>query len=158
MEQDKYADALEQYKKLVELEPGTSENHLRLAQLYRRLGQFDKAQSSLDRAKQLAPGSLEILFNEALLDEDQGHYDDAVKLLTDAIAGIKSQGAGGNSNALAILYEQLGRAYRGAKKLRGCPRSICGNGKLGGAIPRSGLAALAIETYRENHNIDQAHR
>ena len=42
MEQDKYADALEQYHEALELEPGTSENYLRLAQLYRRLGQFDK--------------------------------------------------------------------------------------------------------------------
>ncbi len=155
MERDKYADALEQYKKLVELEPGTSENHLRLAQLYRRLGQFDKAQSSLDRAKQLAPGSLEILFNEALLDEDQGHYDDAVKLLTDAIAGIKSQGAGGNSNALAILYEQLGRAYRGARNYAAALEAYAEMGKLGGDSQKR-AAALAIETYRENHNIDQA--
>jgi tetratricopeptide (TPR) repeat protein len=157
MEQDKYADALEQYKKLVELEPGTSENHLRLAQLYRRLGQFDKAQSSLERAKQLAPGSLEILFNEALLDEDQGHYDDAVKLLTDAIAGIKSQGGGGNSNsnALGILYEQLGRAYRGARNYSAALDAYAEMGKLGGDSQKR-AASLTIDTYRENHNIDQA--
>ncbi|HEV3482436.1 MAG TPA: tetratricopeptide repeat protein [Candidatus Acidoferrales bacterium] len=155
MEQDKYADALEQYKKLVELEPGTSENHLRLAQLYRRLGQFDKAQSSLERAKQLAPGSLEILFNQALLDEDQGHYDDAVKLLTDAIAGIKSQAGGGSSNALAILYEQLGRAYRGARNYAAALEAYAEMGKLG-ADPQKRAEALTIDTYRENHNIDQA--
>lgn len=154
MQQDKYADALEQYKKLVELEPGTSENHLRLAQLYRRLGQFDKAQSSLDRAKQLAPGSLEILFNEALLDEDQGHYDDAVKLLTDAIAGIKSQ-SGGSSNALGVLYEQLGRAYRGARNYTAALETYAEMGKLGGDSQKR-AEALTIDTYRENHSIDQA--
>ncbi len=155
MEQDKYADALEQYKKLVELEPGTSENHLRLAQLYRRLGQFDKAQSSLERAKQLAPGSLEILFNQALLDEDQGHYDDAVKLLTDAIAGIKSQSGGGNSSASAILYEQLGRAYRGERNYAAALEAYAEMGKLGGDSQKR-AETLTIETYREDHNIDQA--
>ena len=97
MAQDKYAEALEQYKKLTELEPGTSENYLRMAQLYRRLGQFDKAEASLLRAKQLAPGSLEVLYNEALLYEDQGRYDDAVKVLSDAIAGMKSQSSGAES-------------------------------------------------------------
>lgn len=153
MEQDKYAGALEQYKKLVELEPGTSENHLRLAQLYRRLGQFDQAQSSLERAKQLAPGSLEIVFNQALLDEDQGHYDDAVKLLTDAIAGIKS--GGGNSSAMAILYEQLGRAYRGARNYTAALEAYGEMGKLG-ADSQKRAEALTIDTYRENHNIDQA--
>lgn len=155
MEQDKYADALEQYKKLVELEPGTSENHLRLAQLYRRLGQFDKAQASLERAKELAPGSLEILFNQALLDEDQGHYDDAVKLLTDAVAGIKSQTGSGHSNALAILYEQLGRAYRGARNYPAALEAYAEMGKLGGDSQKR-AETLTIETYRENHNIDQA--
>jgi tetratricopeptide (TPR) repeat protein len=155
MEQDKYADALEQYKKLVELEPGTSENDLRLAQLYRRLGKFGEAQSSLERAKQLAPGSLEILFNQALLDEDQGHYDDAVKLLSDAIAGIKSQSGGGNASALAILYEQLGRAYRGARNYTAALEAYGEMGKLG-ADAQKRAVALTIETYREDHNIDQA--
>ena len=44
LSEDKYPEALEQFKKLAELEPGTSENYLRMAQLYRRVGQFDEAQ------------------------------------------------------------------------------------------------------------------
>ena len=56
-----------------------------MAELYRRLGQFTESRSSLERAKQLAPGNLEIVFNEALLDEDQGHPDEAIKLLNGAI-------------------------------------------------------------------------
>src|SRR5271167_753032 len=131
MAQDKYAEALEQFKRLTEIEPSTSENYLRMAQLYRHLGKFDQAEASLLRAKQLAPGSLEVLYNEALLYEDQGRYDDAVKVLSDAIAGMKSQsssarnstgaasgsgvdaaGTESSPNALAILYEQLGHAYR----------------------------------------------
>jgi tetratricopeptide (TPR) repeat protein len=110
----------------------------------------------LERAKQLAPGSLEILFNQALLDEDQGHYDDAVKLLTDAIAGIKSQAGGnGNPNALAILYEQLGRAYRGERNYSAAVDTYAEMGKLG-AEPQKRAQMLTIQTYRENHNIDQA--
>ena len=42
------------------------------------------------RAKQLTPGSLDVLFNEALLYEDEGRYDDAVKVLSDAIGGVRS--------------------------------------------------------------------
>ena len=130
MAQDKYAEALEQFKRLTELEPGTSENFLRMAQLYRRLGKFDQAEASLLRAKQLAPGSLEVLYNEALLYEDQGRYDDAVKVLSDAIAGMKSPAGGeGNPNALAILYEQLRHAYREAGELPRCDSDIRGNGQ-----------------------------
>jgi tetratricopeptide (TPR) repeat protein len=157
--QDKYAEALEEFKKLAELEPGTSENYLRMTELYRRLGQLDQAETSLLRAKQLAPGSLEVLYNEALLYEDQGRYDDAVKILSDAIAGMKSQPATedgrGNSSALAILYEQLGHAYREAQNYPAAIETFRDMAKLG---PDSEKRAdiLLIDTYREDRDIDQA--
>jgi tetratricopeptide (TPR) repeat protein len=156
MAQDKYADALEQFTKLTELEPGTSDNFLRAAQLYRRLGKFDDAETSLMRAKQLAPESLEILYNQALLYEDEGHYDDAVKVLTDAIAGIKSQtGGDGNPSALAILYEQLGHAYKEQHNYTAALSAFDEMGKLNpDAHKRARM--LAIDTYRENHEIDRA--
>src|ERR1700723_2315381 len=156
LSEDKYAEALAQFNKLTELEPGTSENFLRSAQLYRRLGQFEQAEASLARAKQLAPGSLEILYNEALLDEDQGRFDDAVKVLTDAIAGIKSQtGGDGNPSALAILYEQLGEAY---KEQRNFPSALSTFQEMGKLNPDSLKRArvLEIDTYRESHDIDRA--
>jgi tetratricopeptide (TPR) repeat protein len=156
LSQDKHSEALEQFNKLTELEPGTSENFLRAAQLYRRLGQFDQAEASLMHAKQLAPGSLEILYNEALLYEDQGHYDDAVKVLTDAVAGIKSQtGGDGNPSALAILYEQLGHAYREQHNFTAAIATFDEMGKLNpDAHKRARM--LTIETYRDSHDIDRA--
>jgi len=156
LSEDKYAEALEQFNKLAELEPGTSENFLRAAQLYRRLGQFQQAEASLARAKQLAPGSLEILYNEALLYEDQAHYDDAVKVLTDAIADIKSQTGGeGNPSALAILYEQLGHAY---KEQRNFPAALATFEEMGKLNSDSQKRArmLMIDTYRDSHDIDRA--
>jgi tetratricopeptide (TPR) repeat protein len=156
LSEDKYVEALEQFNKLAELEPGTSENFLRAAQLYRRLGQFQQAEASLARAKQLAPGSLEILYNEALLYEDQAHYDEAVKVLTDAIADIKSQTGGeGNPSALAILYEQLGHAY---KEQRNFPAALATFEEMGKLNPDSQKRArmLIIDTYRDSHDIDRA--
>jgi tetratricopeptide (TPR) repeat protein len=157
LSQNKYADALQQYKKLSELEPGTSENYLRMAQLDRRLGNFDEAEASLLRAKQLSPGSPQILYNEALLYEDEGRYDDAVKVLTDTIAGIKSQppSEGGNSNALAILYEQLGRAY---SEQQNFPAAIDTFEQMAKLSPDSHKHArlLLINTYRESRDIDRA--
>jgi len=169
MAEDKYADALEQFKRLTEIEPSTSENFLRMAQLYRRLGKFDQAEASLLRAKQLAPGSLEVLYNEALLYEDQGRYDDAVKVLSDAIAGMKSQSssarnsagaaAAGNGtegsasgetspNALAILYEQLGHAYREEEDYSAAIQTYQEMSKLG-TDARKRAEMLLIDTYRK---------
>jgi len=156
LSQEKYAAALEQFKRLSELEPGTAENYLRMAQLYRRMGEFDQAESSLLRAKQLAPGSLEVLYHEALLYEDQGRYADAVKVLTDAIAGIRSQSSGeGNPSALAILYEQLGRTYREQENYPAAISTFEEMARLGPDAQRR-AQMLLIDTYRESHDIDRA--
>ena len=156
LSQEKYAAALEQFRRLSELEPGTAENYLRMAQLYRRMGQYDQAESSLLRAKQLAPGSLEVLYHEALLYEDQGRYGDAIKVLTDAIAGIKSQSTGeGNPSALAILYEQLGRTYREQENYPAAISTFEEMAKLGPDAHRR-AQMLLIDTYRESHDIDRA--
>jgi tetratricopeptide (TPR) repeat protein len=157
--QNKYRDALAQFKKLSELQPATAENYVRMAEIYRRLGQFDQAQSSLQRAKELAPGNLQVLYNEALLYEDQGQYGEAIKILTDAIAGTKAQTkgstAGGSTGALAILYEQLGLLYRRAQNYPEAVETFQRMGKLG---PDSQKRAelLLIDTYREERDIDRA--
>jgi tetratricopeptide (TPR) repeat protein len=166
MEQDKYAEALEQFKKLSEVEPGTAENYMRMAQLYRRMGKFDLAESSLLRAKQLKPGNLEVLYNEALLYEDQGRFEDAVKVLSDAIAGVKNQtgaasssngdaSADNNPNALAILYEQLGHAYREEQNYPAAIKTYQEMGQLGPEAQKR-AQMLLIDTYRENRDLDRA--
>jgi tetratricopeptide (TPR) repeat protein len=129
--ENKYNEALDQYKKLTQLEPGTSENYLRLSQLYRQLGQFSDAESALMRAKQLSPGSVLILDNEALLYDAQGRYDDEVRVLNDAISGVKNaQGGGPSPDALALLYEQLGGAYKRTKNYPAAIQAYADMGKL----------------------------
>jgi tetratricopeptide (TPR) repeat protein len=154
--EEKYAEALDSFKKLSTMEPDQFENYVRMSQLYRRLGNFDDAESSLLRAKQLAPGNLEILYNEALLYEDQNRFSDAVKVLSDAIAGIKGQSSNENSpNALAILYEQLGRAYREEQNFTAAIETYEEMRKLGAeAAQRAQM--LLIETYRDSRDIDHA--
>jgi tetratricopeptide (TPR) repeat protein len=154
--EDKYSAALEQYKKLAELEPGTAENYLRMGQLYRRLGKFDEAESSLLRAKQLAPGSLEVLYSEALLYEDQGRYADAVKILTDAISGLKNQaGSEDNPNALSILDEQLGRVYLEQGNYQSAIDTYQQMSRLGPEAQKR-AQMLLIDAYRQSHNLDEA--
>ncbi len=154
--ENKYAEALEQYKKLSQMEPSTAENYLRMSQLYRQLGQFNDAEASLMRAKQLAPGNLEILDNEALLYEDQGRYDDAIKVLQDAISGMKSAANGAPTpSALAILYEQLGDANRHVKNYPAALQAYSEMGKLSDTAQKR-AELLTIETYRDSRDIEKA--
>lgn len=156
MAQDKYPEALEIFKKLTEIEPTTGDNFVRMAELYRRLGKFDQAEAAIVRAKQLSPGNLEVLVNEALLYDDEGRYEDAIKVLSDAIGGVRSQSStDGNPNVLSILYEQLGHTYRLAGN---DPLAIRAYEDMGKLSPESDKRAqmLLIDTYRENRDIDKA--
>jgi tetratricopeptide (TPR) repeat protein len=154
--EEKFPQALEEYKRLVDLEPENPDNYLRLSQIYRHLNQFDLAESNIVHAKQLAPGNLEVTYNEALLYDSQGRFDDAAHVLADAIAGLTGQGdSASNPNALAILYEELGRIYREKEDYASAERSYEELGKLG---PEESKRAqmLLIDTYRESHEIDRA--
>ena len=154
--EEKFPQALEEYKRLVDLEPENPDNYLRLSQIYRHLNQFDLAESNIVHAKQLAPGNLEVTYNEALLYDAQGRFDDAAHVLADAIAGLTGQGdSASNPNALAILYEELGRIYREKEDYASAERSYEELGKLG---PEESKRAqmLLIDTYRESHEIDRA--
>ncbi len=97
--------------------PDDADVYLRIAQIYRELHQLDKAEENLVKARQYAPGSLEVMYNEAMIYESQGRYDDAIKVLTDAVTGVKSQSAvlPNRRRSLAILYQQLGQLYRDAQ-------------------------------------------
>jgi len=152
---EKYAEALDQYEKLTQLEPGTADNYLRMGQLQRHLGKFDEAESSLAHAKELAPNSLDILDNEALLYEDEGRYDDAVKVLADSIARIKGEPGGGEGSTLGILYEQLGRAYDEEQNFPAAIETFEDMGKLSPDLQKR-AQLLLINTYRDSHDLDRA--
>lgn len=154
---NKYPEALSQYERLTKLEPDNAENYLRLSQIYRHLGQLDKAEDNLMQAKKYAPGSLEVLYNEALLYEAQARYKDAVQVLSDAIAGVKAQQQEGQPapSALAILYEQLGMAYRQSGDFSSAERSFEDMQQLGPSPQKRG-ELLLIDTYRSSGDIKRA--
>ncbi len=54
--QEKFPEALEEFKKLAIAEPESAENFLRLSQIYRHMNRFEEAEDSIVKAKQLAPG------------------------------------------------------------------------------------------------------
>jgi len=154
--EEKFPEALKEYQKLADTDPESAENYLRLSQIYRHMSQFDKAESSIVKAKQLAPGNLEILYNEALLYDAEGRLDDSAHVLADAIAGISGQNdASASPNALGILYEELGRVYREKEDYTSAEHCYEDMAKLG---PDQAKRAqmLLIDTYRESHNVDLA--
>src|SRR4029077_21023078 len=64
MAEEKFPDALAVYQKLADLMPDDADVYLRIAQIYREMHQLDRAEESLLKARQYAPGSLEVMYNE----------------------------------------------------------------------------------------------
>jgi tetratricopeptide (TPR) repeat protein len=157
LSEEKYTEALSVYQKLVELMPDDADVYLQIARIYRELHQLDKAEENLVKARQYAPGSLEVMYNEAMIYESQGRYDDAIKVLTDAITGIKSQSAvlPNRRRSLAVLYQQLGQLYRDAQNYQAAIYAYQDLGRLGEEEDRR-ARLLLMETYRSSKDLPKA--
>jgi len=156
-DQGKLPEALNEYQGLAQLEPDSANSHLRISEIYRRLRQYDKAEEQILLAKKVAPGNLEVIYNEAAVYEAEEHYDDAVHVLSDAVADVKAESefAPARSRSLAILYQLLGQLYRDEQNYAAALNTYGEMVRLG---PEEDLRArmLIIDTYRANRDLQHA--
>ncbi len=157
LSEEKFSDALEVYQKLADVMPDDADVYLRIAQIYRELHQLDKAEESLLKARQYAPGSLEVMYNEAMIYESQGRFEDAIKVLSDAVSGVKAQSGGlpTRRRSLAILYQQLGTLYRDTQNYQPAIYTFQELGHLGEEEDRR-ARLLIMETYRQAKDLPKA--
>lgn len=157
MAQDKYSDALAEYQRLAELEPDDADVYLRLAQILRELKQLDRAEENLLKAREHAPGSIEIIYNEAMLYEAQGRFEDAIRVLSDAISGVKGQTTNlpSGRRTLAILYQQLGHLYREVQNYTAAVYTFEEMYSLGEEEDRRGRL-LVMDAYRAAKELPKA--
>jgi Flp pilus assembly protein TadD len=157
LSEEKFAEALTVYQKLADLMPDDSDVYLRLAQIYRELHQLDHAEEYLLKARQYAPGSLEVMYNEAMLYEAQGRFDDAIRVLSDAVTGLKSQSTmvPSRHRSLAILYQQLGQLYRDTQNYQAAIYTYEELGHLGEEEDRR-ARMLIMDTYRAAKDLPKA--
>jgi tetratricopeptide (TPR) repeat protein len=155
--EEKYPEALAVYQKISDLMPDDSDVYLRIAQIYRELHQLDKAEQNLVKARQYAPGSLEVMYNEAMLYQAQGRYEDAIRVLSNAVTDIKGQSPVQPSRrrSLAILYQQLGQLYRDTQNYPAAIFTFEELGHLGEEEDRR-ARMMIMEIYRAAKNLPKA--
>jgi tetratricopeptide (TPR) repeat protein len=155
--EEKYSEALKVYQKLSDVTPDDSDVYLRIAQIYRELHQLDKAEENLVKARQYAPGNLEVMYNEAMLYQAQGRYDDAIRVLSDAATGIKGQSptVPSRRRSLAILYQQLGQLYRDTQNYQAAIYTFEELGHLGEEEDRR-ARMMIMDTYRAAKDLSKA--
>ncbi|HKM66745.1 MAG TPA: tetratricopeptide repeat protein [Candidatus Acidoferrum sp.] len=157
LSEEKYPEALAAYEKLSDMLPDDADTYLRIAQIYRELHQLDKAEENLIKARQFAPGSLEVMYNEAMIYESQGRFEDAIRVLSDAVTGVKTQSKvmPSRRRSLAILYQQLGMLYRDTQNYQAAIYTFQELSHLGDEEDaRSRL--LIMDTYRQARDLPKA--
>jgi tetratricopeptide (TPR) repeat protein len=158
----KLEDALAQYERLAEMEPDDPDNYLRMAELDSQMHKLDDAEKNILQAKERAPGNLQVIYDEALIYEAQGRYNDAIQSLSGAVASIKSEHPVPSSRReLAVLYEGLGRLYRDAEKYPDAITTFQTMAQLGDEEARR-ADLLIVDTYRDEkdmtHALDEANK
>jgi tetratricopeptide (TPR) repeat protein len=155
--EEKYPEALKVYEKLSDLMPDDADVYLRIAQIYRELHQLDKAEQNLVKARQYSPGSLEVMYNEAMLYQAQGRYEDAIRVLSNAVTDIKGQSPAVPSRrrSLAILYQQLGQLYRDTQNYQAAIYTFEELGHLGEEEDRR-ARMMIMDTYRAAKDLPKA--
>jgi tetratricopeptide (TPR) repeat protein len=155
--EEKYTDALVVFQKLSDLMPDDSDTYVSMARIYRELHQYDKAEENLVKARQYSPGSLDVMFNEAMIYESQGRYEDAIRVLSDAVTGVKAQPPAMPSRRrnLAILYQQLGMLYRDTQNYQAAIYTFQELSHLGDEEDRR-ARVLIMDTYRQAKDLPKA--
>jgi tetratricopeptide (TPR) repeat protein len=157
LSEEKFPEALEQFQTLSQMDADDPDNYLRMAQIYKQMQQLDKAEQNVLLAKQRAPGSLEVIYYESSIYEAEGRFDDSIRVLSDAVAGVKSQSefTPSRRRTLAILYQQLGQLYRETDNYSAAVNTFEEMLRLGPEEDRR-ARAMIIDTYREARDISKA--
>lgn len=107
--------ALDQYRTIQDADPQDATAALRVAEIYRRMGKFDLAMENLKKAETLVQDSLEIPYNEALILEAQGKYEEAAAVLQKLVSHpLPADARQGDKSNRALFLERLGNVYREA--------------------------------------------
>ncbi len=157
LNEEKFPEAIEQYKRLSEMDPEDPDNYVRLAEIYRQLKQLDKAEQNVLLAKQRAPGNLEVIYYESSIYQAQGRFEDAIRVLSDAVTGVKAQSefTPSRRRTLAILFQQLGQLYREVSNYGAAVNTFEEMLRLGPEEDRR-ARAMIIDTYRVARDIPKA--
>lgn len=107
--------ALDEYRTIQDADPQDATAAMRVAEIYRRQGKFDLAMENLKKAAALVQDSLEIPYNEALILEAQGKYEEAAAVLQKLVARpLPPDARAGDKSNRALFLERLGNIYREA--------------------------------------------
>ena len=150
--------ALKHFEAISAADPQDAQTYLRIAEIQRRQGHYELALTTLKKAKSLASDSLEIGFNEALIDDSLGHYDEAAQALQGLVKQTShpdGQYSDAEKNNRSIFLDRLANVYREQDKTDQAVQAYQLMVAMGGEYAERGYQG-EVEAYRDAKQYDKA--
>ncbi|HEV3334170.1 MAG TPA: tetratricopeptide repeat protein [Bryobacteraceae bacterium] len=150
--------ALKLYQQLAAEDPKDSGMPLRISEIYRATRDFAKSHEALDKAKQLEPDSIEVLYAEVNLLEAEGKTSQAISNLKNLVQSTARKNYSRTESAShAMLLERLGTLYRDNGQYNDAVESFRQIAALDtDSAPRA--AVQIVTTYQTAKDYDNASR
>ncbi len=151
-------EALKQYRELIEADPENAGALVRIGEIQRRQGKFEDALATIREARQKDPNNLEAGYNEGLLLDVLGRFDESAQVF-EKMVDLTSHANGAytteEKNNRGIFLERLGGVYHEQNKT---PEAIAAYQKMidmGGETAVRGYESQ-VDTYRDAKHFDKA--
>ncbi|HEY1648387.1 MAG TPA: tetratricopeptide repeat protein [Terracidiphilus sp.] len=108
---DQFDEALKQYKQLAEDDPENNEALIHISEIQRRQGKYQDALDTIDKALKIDPSSLEAGYNQGLLLDVLGRFDEAAQAyqkMVDLTSHANGAYTDEEKNNRSIFLERLG--------------------------------------------------
>ncbi len=154
------APALEIYQQIVKADPNDAESQIKLSEIQRRQGHYDQALVTLNKAKGM-PGNadnLELEFNEAVLYDSLGKYDDAIATLQQVLqqtAHLDRKYSDPEKSNRAIFLDRLAIVYNEQNKTADAINTYKQMIELGNEYVIRGYQG-EIDAYRDAHQYKES--
>jgi tetratricopeptide (TPR) repeat protein len=151
-------EALKVFNTIVAAEPQDAQSQIRISEIQRRQGQYEKALATLEKAKPQAQDSVELNYNEALLYDSLGRYDEAIgtlKTLLDGTAHADGKYTEQEKGNRAIFLDRMGIIYREQNKTAEAVSVYKQMLSMGGDYLKSGYQGQ-VDAYRDAHQWKEA--
>ncbi|GGG94984.1 tetratricopeptide repeat protein [Silvibacterium dinghuense] len=150
--------ALKAFQDIAAGDPSDPEAFLRISEIQRREGHYEDALASLKKAKALASDSIEISFQEGLLNDALGRYDEATKIF-EKLASDSEHSTGQYSepekNNHALFLERLAIVYGEANQTDKAAATWQKLAELGTPFADQAYES-EVDAYRDAHEYDKA--
>jgi tetratricopeptide (TPR) repeat protein len=151
-------EALKRYRELAEADPENSGAVVRIGEIQRRQGKYEDALATIRKARKMDAGNLEAGYNEGLLLDVLGRYDESAQeyeKMVDLTSHANGAYTTEEKNNRGIFLERLGAVYHEQNKTAEAIATYQKLIDMGGEAAERGYQ-FQVDTWRDAKQYDKA--